>query len=648
MGQRADRRESSRRFRSHGDRSRTFAAAGALLSLVVLGMGIGLASPAASSAAAGQRSDAAAGQRAAITVAAQAATGATTTVTSTPTGTVTSGAQARTLAVSPYTALAPSGAQVTVSGQGYSEAADLWVAVCVTGNGVPAILTNCIGGAIPDENQTAGWGIVSKATTAPYPGAVLAKWDTKTPGSFTVTLVLPAAIGDGVDCIASPCAVYTRSSNNDDRTEDVAVPITFTPPPTTITTTTTPSTTTTTTTTSSSTTTTTTPTTPTTPTTTEGPTTSTIGGSATTVSPNSMLQTSVVAGGNQVVVFTGFTPGEGVAVTLFSDPISLPPATADNTGTVRIEFAVPANLSPGVHILQAIGAQSGRVGIAQFVVTAAATSASSAPTTSSSPSPTTSSSPSSTESTSSESSGPETTTSSPSPSLTPTTTAITAPGGATTNNLLWLWITLAVVVLVGAAAGIVAMIRARNHEDDDLPPLVVAGAPEPPPPGWSGGAAAPPPVDDPAVAAGDFGLLSGQEHDLLSGRGGPDATTQMMAPAGPEAPTQYVGPVDRGARLGHRGANRISGFGVGRRRRAVDPGMATRLHRPATDHPATDRTAASHPTRRRPGAADRRAAPPRRLTHLARWDTTRSLAAGVWATGVSWTARPGRRRAARR
>ena len=233
---------------------------------------------------------------------------------------------------------------------------------------MPALLTDCIGGAIPDENQTAGWGIVSKATTAPYPGAVLAKWDPKTPGSFTLTLVLPAAIGDGVDCIASPCAVYTRSSDNDDRTEDVAVPITFTPPPTTITTTTTPSTTTTTTTTSSSTTTTTTPTTPTTPTTTEGPTTSTIGGSATTVSPNSMLQTSVVAGGNQVVVFSGFTPGEGVAVTLFSDPISLPPVTADNAGTVRIEFEVPATRDPGCTSCRRSAQNPRRVGIAQFAV----------------------------------------------------------------------------------------------------------------------------------------------------------------------------------------------------------------------------------------------------------------------------------------
>ena len=294
--------------------------------------------------------------------------------------------------------------------------------------------------------------------------------------------------------------MYTRSSNNEDRTEDVAVPITFTPPPTTITTTTTPSTTTTTTTTSSSTTTTTTPTTPTTPTTTttEGPTTSTIGGSATTVSPNSMLQTSVVAGGNQVVVFTGFTPGEGVAVTLFSDPISLPPVTADNSGTVRVEFAVPADLPPGVHILQAIGAQSRRVGDRAVRRDRGHHECVQHPTTSS---------PRAHEFLAEfdgvdqfgvvERGDHHLESQSDRHARRPRRSP--RPAAPPRNNLLWLWITLGVVVLVGAAAGIVAMIRARNHEDDDLPPLVVAGAPAPPPPGWSGGRAAPPPLDDPAV-----------------------------------------------------------------------------------------------------------------------------------------------------
>lgn len=542
MGPRAEGRGSSPRYRRGGRSRRTFAAGGALLSLVVLGLGIGLASPAAGSASGG----ASTGDRGGAAVRAQAVAASTTIVTTTPTGTATSGLTARTLAVSPYSALAPSGAQVTVSGKGYSEDTDLWVAVCQSNDKVaPAALIHCVGGAIPDDNETTGWGIVTNSATAPYPGAVVAKWDTKNPGSFTLTLVLPAAIGDAVDCVSNPCSVYTRSSDDEDRTEDVAVPVTFTPPPTTPTTTSS-STPTTATTTSSSTPTT---STPTTPTTTEGPTTSTMGGSATTVSPDSMLQTSVAVGGTQVVVFSGFTPGEGVAVTLFSDPISLPSVTADNTGTVRIEFVVPTTLSPGVHLLQAIGAQSNRVGIAQFAVTAATTSASSTPTTSSSPSPTTSSSPtSSSAATSSESSSAEATTSSPSPTPSATlTTAITAPAGNnTSNNLLWLWITLAVVVLVGAAAGIVAMVRARNHDDeDDLPPLVVAGAPDPPPPGWSGATAvvAPPTHgDDAAVGAGDFGLLSGREPELLSGRGGPDATTQLIGPAGPEAPTQYIGP----------------------------------------------------------------------------------------------------------
>jgi hypothetical protein len=506
---------------------RSFAVGGALLSVVVIALGIGFAAPASGAA-----------HGAAAPRAIAAAPAPTTTVTTTPAG----AAQGHSVTVSPYTGLPASGAQVTISGKGFDPSKDLWVAVCAADGVAPAAMIRCIGGAIPDDNETTGWGIVSSASTAPYPGPVLAHWTGG--GAFTITLILPAAIGDAVDCVNNPCEVVTRSSDDQDRTEDATVPVTFTAPPTSPTTPTSAA--------SSSTP----PPSTTTPTTTLGPTTSTIGASATTVSPNSILQTSVVAGGSQVVVFTGFKPAESVAVTLFSDPISLPAVTADSAGTVRIEFDVPAGLTPGVHIIQAIGAESRRVGIAQFVVTAAPTTA----TTSSTPSPSpTASSTVDSSATASSAAATSVTSSSQAATSTPASTATPAPtttpaagGGSAPNNLLWLWVTLGAVILVGAVAGIVAMVRSRRNDDDDLPPLVAAGGSLPPSPGWSGGGAAAPTVagypGDPVQQAGptrgpgDYGLLSGFEPELLSGRGGPEATTHLIGPPGSEAPTQYVGP----------------------------------------------------------------------------------------------------------
>ena len=52
-------------------------------------------------------------------------------------------------------------------------------------------------------------------------------------------------------------------------------------------------------------------------------------------------------------IFSGFKPGEQVNLTLFSDPITLSPVTADATGVARVEFIVPADFAAGTHRLEA-------------------------------------------------------------------------------------------------------------------------------------------------------------------------------------------------------------------------------------------------------------------------------------------------------
>lgn len=520
------------------------AALGAALAVAGTGVGIVVGGPAAQ--AADPADSAVAGG------AAEAVAAAPTTVTE-----VTNGQRQLKVAVTPYQGLAPSGAQITVAGTGFDRSHDLWVAVCQDDGVAPAALLHCVGGAIPDGNSTAGWGVVTDSREPPYPGPVTTHWMGR--GSFVLSLQLPAVIGESADCVSAPCRVYTRSSDDDDRTEDVGVPLVFTAPPgqpssggassqqggqseSESASSAGPA---------SSTQTSTEPSTP------AEPTTQTIGPVPTTVTPDSMLQTSVAVGGNQTVVFTGFTPGEKVSVTVYSDPVTLKSVTADPGGNVRISFKVPAKLAPGEHILQAIGSQSGRVGIARFAVGAAATSSTGTSTTGSTTASVTASSVASTSAIASSSvvassagaGSAATSAAAPVSSVagSPTATAHGAAtaGGGNGDRLLWLWIVLAALVVVGAAAGVVAMVRSRRDHEDDLP--VTTAIATSPAPGWSAapgapGATAPPPTHDP----GGFGLLSGREHPdgpvLYSGGQWPDAPTSVIGGgAAPTAPDQPAG-----------------------------------------------------------------------------------------------------------
>ena len=79
---------------------------------------------------------------------------------------------------------------------------------------------------------------------------------------------------------------------------------------------------------------------------------------------------SIVPGGTQNVLFSGFKAGEQVNLTLFSAPVTLSPVTADGTGVANVSFVVPADSEVGTHRLEAIGQQSGTTGVATFQVIA--------------------------------------------------------------------------------------------------------------------------------------------------------------------------------------------------------------------------------------------------------------------------------------
>ncbi len=177
-------------------------------------------------------------------------------------------------------------------------------------------------------------------------GGVKAAWGPD--GSFNVTLALPKVDEGDVNCVTGKCSIYTSSDDPAIRTEDNAVPVTFAapPPPTT-------------------------PTTPTsTPPTSTAPTTPTAPSTPGTAIVQVISTPDIEAGKTQLVVFSGFAADEQVNLTLFSDPITLSPVTADPTGVASAEFVVPADFPAGTHRLEAIGQQSGTVGVASFRVTA--------------------------------------------------------------------------------------------------------------------------------------------------------------------------------------------------------------------------------------------------------------------------------------
>lgn len=425
----------------------------------------------------------------------------------------------RTLFADPVTGLPEAGAPVTVTGAG---PAGYYVAIC---EGVPAEnRANCVGAPDTAAPVTSGWVYVTEPT-------------------FSAVLAAPAA-GGTPNCVPDRCQLYAGV--------DLSVPLAYAP--------------------SSSA-----PTSPTDPAT-SPPATPTTESSASvpgTAIAQVIQSPSVVAGAQQLVVFSGFRAGEQVALTLFSAPLDLSPVTADSTGVAQVAFTVPADFAAGTHRLQGIGQESGTVGVASFEVTAPVTSSpSSTPSTVSSP----------------ESSAAVSSTSALSPVTTVSTvptSAVTPGSGASGSSLWWLWLVLAAIVIGAIVAGVLVYRRrkqAEQEEADRQAGLQAAAAeeqrrqqaaidqanataqtafmPRPyPPPGGPGAPGGMPPGYPPGAYPG---LLSGRDHpdnpSLYSGgyppagpptggyppagppQGGYPPAGSPQGPAGPPPPPQQDGP----------------------------------------------------------------------------------------------------------
>ncbi len=459
---------------------------------------------------------------------------------------------APTLSIDPASGLTSAGATIKAVGSGFDTEAGLYVAICqVHGNAAPNVKTDCVGGPIPAANPTTAWAHITSSGVA-VPGQVSQKWNDK--AGFSVDLTLPASdsSSDGLDCSKVVCAVITTPDAGTDKTQMLSIPITYAAATTT---TPTPPTT---------------PTTPSsTPTTTSSQTTtsqvvstSTIEVVGTTVQPNTIDSASVVAGGQQEVLFAGFAKNEVVSVTLYSAPITLPDARADSDGIVKIDFTVPADLPPGTHLLKAVGKTSKVTGVASFEVTAPVVKSTALSSTVASSSAPASSAPASSAAVAPlpvVSSVAASSSAAPSSRL----VAVLVRGAPAKSRLVWPWYVLGVVVLlwVGVAIFMVQRRRKRlaaeNREKERIlaeasvaeqqrAADALAAANSNAPTAYIG----PLPGDQPegylGYHPGEHGLLSGRDHPdnpgMMSGRGehpgstGEQPTTQLPPASGAHSP----------------------------------------------------------------------------------------------------------------
>ncbi len=401
----------------------------------------------------------------------------------------------RTIVVSESTDLPATGAAITVAGTGFGPVpGDLYVAVCAASIKATDELTACVGGGIPKDNKGKAWALITGSKDGKKNTV-----DWGADGSFSAPLTVDAASGSSVNCVKDGCVVIARAADRTAGLADITVPLQFAQPATTT------------------------------------ATTESLPAGPTTVGPDAVALPTAVQGDQQTVVFAGFTPGEAVDVKVFSDPITIPGISASSAGIVTISFRVSSDLFLGQHTVQAIGAQSRTVGLANFTVVAPPPVSTSAATSTPATTP---------------SSAPETTSSAALTTATATTATATASSAAAPvtspdsgGSLWWLWVTLGLLLIVGAVTGLIALSRRRaalleqenENRDDQLAAAMEPSAQVwPPDQPWQTGSHR---LQDPDQAGG---LLSGRTPDdgpaLYSGQGGRQVPGDPVA----DAPTQWI------------------------------------------------------------------------------------------------------------
>lgn len=131
------------------------------------------------------------------------------------------------------------GETLTVRGTGFDASIGIYVSFCKIQDDAAERPTPCLGG-IPEDAQTENDAEAQAQADTPIESAwVTDNWAWRafathryldaSEGTFEVTLLVPAAESEGLDCRVDECGLYTRADHTalDDRLQDVYLPIGF-------------------------------------------------------------------------------------------------------------------------------------------------------------------------------------------------------------------------------------------------------------------------------------------------------------------------------------------------------------------------------------------------------------------------------------
>lgn len=134
----------------------------------------------------------------------------------------------RTLSVSQSANLSGDGQTVTVTGSGYDTAKGIYVALCVAAP--KGVLPSPCGGGVDMEGDGGASVWISDNPPSYASGLPIAYGPG---GSFRVTFKVGPIINSVTDCRAVQCAIVTKNDHtiNNDRSQDLQIPVTFTGTP---------------------------------------------------------------------------------------------------------------------------------------------------------------------------------------------------------------------------------------------------------------------------------------------------------------------------------------------------------------------------------------------------------------------------------
>ncbi|MBK0420551.1 hypothetical protein JD292_00430 [Leucobacter sp. CSA2] len=127
-------------------------------------------------------------------------------------------------------AIAP-GERITVKGTGFDAGIGIYLAFCAIPGSPDEKPGPCLGG-IP-KGATDGTvdksALTSAWITSDWAWRAFATHSFERDGAFSVTLTVPEATGDGLDCRVTRCAISTRADHTatKDRVQDMLLPVAF-------------------------------------------------------------------------------------------------------------------------------------------------------------------------------------------------------------------------------------------------------------------------------------------------------------------------------------------------------------------------------------------------------------------------------------